>query len=114
MGNFRQSDVQGLIAHETNAARLLHFWRAWRSAVGEQLPDSYAKLIELINRGMPNFTYVELDSGAIENGFTDGGAMWRSPYELSSRNQRPKMDMVTELNKLFQEILPFYQQVCPL
>lgn len=47
------------------------------------------------------------------NGFSDGGAMWRSPYEqLTSRHKKTEQsDTVALLQKLYQQINPFYKQV---
>lgn len=47
------------------------------------------------------------------NGFSDGGAMWRSPYELfaSHYEKAEQSDIVAVLQKLYQQINPFYKQV---
>lgn len=51
--------------------------------------------------------------GAKLNGFDDGGAMWRSPYDLSTPYHKPreKNDIVGILQQLYQKIHPFYKQV---
>uniref|UniRef100_A0A914RNW3 Uncharacterized protein n=1 Tax=Parascaris equorum TaxID=6256 RepID=A0A914RNW3_PAREQ len=60
---------------------------AWRRAVAQDLAPSYERLMHLTNQG------------AVLNGFSDGGAMWRSPYDLSIEGGRAKL---TDLRQLFQ------------
>lgn len=51
--------------------------------------------------------------GAKLNGFPDGGAMWRSPYETfrSLHEKTGQSDTIILLQKLYQQISPLYKQV---
>ncbi|KAM3725070.1 Inactive angiotensin-converting enzyme-related protein [Dirofilaria immitis] len=98
---YRVSDIVSIITHENDGPKALHLWIALRDALGPQLVDAYKRLIELINKG------------AKLNGFSDGGAMWRSPYELfaSHHETSEQSDSVAILQKLYQQINPFYKQL---
>ncbi|OZC10660.1 dipeptidyl carboxydipeptidase family protein [Onchocerca flexuosa] len=98
---YRVSDIVSIIAHENDGPKALRLWTALRNALGPKLVTSYKRLIELINKG------------AKLNGFSDGGAMWRSPYELfASRHEKAaQSDIVALLQKLYQQINPFYKQL---
>ncbi|CAG9537992.1 unnamed protein product [Cercopithifilaria johnstoni] len=98
---YRVSDIVSIIAHENDGPKAFRLWIALRDALGPKLVASYKRLIELINKG------------AKLNGFSDGGAMWRSPYEqFTSRNEKTEQsDTVALLQKLYQQINPFYKQL---
>ncbi|VDK65985.1 unnamed protein product [Onchocerca ochengi] len=98
---YRVSDIVSIIAHENDGPKAFRLWTALRDALGPKLVTSYKRLIELINKG------------AKLNGFSDGGAMWRSPYELfvSHHEKAEQSDIVALLQKLYQQINPFYKQL---
>uniref|UniRef100_A0A915PKN4 Angiotensin-converting enzyme n=1 Tax=Setaria digitata TaxID=48799 RepID=A0A915PKN4_9BILA len=98
---YRVSDIVSIFAHENDPLKALRLWVAMRDALGPKLVASYKRLIELINKG------------ARLNGFSDGGAMWRSPYELSmSHDEKTEQsESVVLLQKLYQQINPFYKQL---
>uniref|UniRef100_A0AAF5PJ94 Angiotensin-converting enzyme n=2 Tax=Wuchereria bancrofti TaxID=6293 RepID=A0AAF5PJ94_WUCBA len=98
---YRVSDIVSIIAHENDGPKAFRLWIALRDALGPKLVTSYKRLIELINKG------------AKLNGFSDGGAMWRSPYELlvSRQEKAEQSDTVVLLQKLYQQINPFYKQL---
>ncbi|VDK82126.1 unnamed protein product [Litomosoides sigmodontis] len=98
---YRVSDIISIIAHENDGPRVFRLWIALRDALGPKLIASYKRLIQLINKG------------AKLNGFSDGGAMWRSPYEqvMSRHEKADQSDTVTLLKNLYQQINPFYKQL---
>uniref|UniRef100_F1KUV8 Angiotensin-converting enzyme n=1 Tax=Ascaris suum TaxID=6253 RepID=F1KUV8_ASCSU len=95
----KHADIPSILARENKAENAQHIWMAWRRAIAEDLAPSYERLMQLTNQG------------AVLNGFSDGGAMWRSPYDLSIEGGRAKLNMLEELNRLFEQILPFYKQL---
>ncbi|VDN17446.1 unnamed protein product [Gongylonema pulchrum] len=106
---YRVSDIVSIVAHENNTAKALHFWTAWRDALGPKLAATYNRLIQLINKG----TVLLIILGAELNGFGDAGAMWRSPYDLAMPGSevRGHGDIVAVLQQLYQKISPFYKQL---
>ncbi|VBB29121.1 unnamed protein product [Acanthocheilonema viteae] len=98
---YRVSDIVSIIAHENDASKAFRLWVALRDALGPKLAVSYKRLIDLTNKG------------AKLNGFSDGGTMWRSPYEqFTSRHEKAEQsDTVALLQKLYQQISPFYKQL---
>ncbi|VDK44288.1 unnamed protein product [Anisakis simplex] len=95
----KHADLPSILAREKNAKNAKHIWLMWRATISPQLAPSYERLMELTNQG------------ATLNGFSNGGAMWRSPYDLSIESGRPKLNMLDEMNRLFDQILPFYKQL---
>ncbi|VDM41657.1 unnamed protein product [Toxocara canis] len=95
----KHADIPSVLARKNNAENAQYIWMGWRSAIAPQLAPLYERLMQLTNQG------------ATLNGFSDGGSMWRSPYELSIESSTPKRNMVEELNRLFSQILPFYKQL---
>lgn len=37
--------------------------------------------------------------------------MWRSPFDLSTELTKPKINLLEEVNRVYEQIQPFYKQV---
>uniref|UniRef100_A0A915EEQ1 Angiotensin-converting enzyme n=1 Tax=Ditylenchus dipsaci TaxID=166011 RepID=A0A915EEQ1_9BILA len=92
-------DLHSLLQSNQNAKDNLNWWKSWRMAAGPNLTDAYAELIESTNKA------------AKENGFSNGGAMWRSVFELPDVNGKPQVDIQDQMEQVYQQILPFYKQL---
>ena len=83
----RLSDI---MAESRDPEALLEAWDGWRK-VSPPMKDLYARQVELANEG------------AMELGFSDLGAMWRSAYDM------PPEDFPAELDRLWEEVNPLYE-----
>lgn len=86
-----EPDVTNILAHSRNPDELLHVWLSWRRKVGSATRQLYPLQVKLLNRA------------AKLNGFSDWGAKWRKTYEDEQ--------FVTEVDRLWEEVLPLYKQL---
>ena len=77
------------MATSTNPAELLDVWKGWRT-VSPPMRKDFTRFVELSNKG------------AVELGFKDTGAMWRSKYDM------PADDFSKELDRLWDQVRPLY------
>ncbi|KAM3592839.1 uncharacterized protein V6R79_026353 [Siganus canaliculatus] len=84
-------DLQKIMAESRDYDELLFAWKGWRDAAGKVLRQDYKRYVELANQA------------ATLNGHSDNGAYWRSFYESATFEE--------DLEALWQEMEPFYQQV---
>src|ERR1700686_936141 len=82
-------DIEKILAKTRDPQELLAAWQGWH-AIAPPMRKRYTRLVELGNQG------------AKEMGFADGGAMWRSNYDM------PPDDFSKELDRLGQQVLPRY------
>jgi peptidyl-dipeptidase A len=80
------------IARSRNYDELTEAWAGWHS-VGRQMRKDYTRFVELTNEG------------AREIGFSDLGAMWRSPYDM-----KPE-EFEVEVERLWGQVKPLYDQM---
>ncbi|OYW22015.1 MAG: peptidyl-dipeptidase [Sphingomonas sp. 12-62-6] len=85
------SDIEAAMGTERDPAKLKEMWVSWHDNVGAQMHDDYARGVEIANKG------------AVELGYTDVGAMWRSGYDMSPE----EFAALTE--KLWREVEPLYR-----
>jgi len=78
-----------ILAESRDPARLLDIWRGWRM-VSPPMREPYRRLVELSNKG------------AVELGFKDLGALWRSKYDM------PPDAFAAEVERLWQQVRPLY------
>jgi len=93
LGTAEAVDLQGLsriLTESRDPVRLEDAWTGWHR-VGRGIRAPYARYVALANRG------------ARELGFPDMGAMWRSKYDL------PPDDFEAEVERLWQQVRPFYE-----
>ncbi|OYY66848.1 M2 family metallopeptidase [Sphingomonas sp. 28-62-11] len=85
------SDIEAAMGTERDPAKLKEMWVSWHDNVGAQMHADYARGVEIANKG------------AVELGYTDVGAMWRSGYDMSPE----EFAALTE--KLWREVEPLYR-----
>ncbi len=85
------SDIEAAMGTERDPAKLKEMWVSWHDNVGAQMHDDYARGVEIANKG------------AVELGYADVGAMWRSGYDMSPE----QFAALTE--KLWREVEPLYR-----
>jgi peptidyl-dipeptidase A len=83
------TDITRVMATSRDPKELLEVWRGWH-AVGAPMRKDYARYAELVNKG------------ARELSFADMGAMWRSRYDM------PPDEFARELDRLWEQVKPFY------
>ena len=83
------NDITKIMATSTNPAELLDVWKGWRT-ISPPMRKDFTRFVELSNRG------------AVELGFKDTGAMWRSKYDMSAD------DFSKELDRLWEQVRPLY------
>lgn len=89
-------DLDSIFRNEKDASRLSHLWISYVTAVSKaKVP--YNKMVQLTNEG------------AKLNGFANGGAMWRSAFDLASANTKPVLDLKKQVEDIYKTIQPFYQ-----
>ncbi|KAK5981439.1 hypothetical protein GCK32_020479, partial [Trichostrongylus colubriformis] len=94
----KKIDLESIFRSEKDGKRLSHLWISYLTRLAKQ-KATYQKLITLTNKG------------AKANGFTDGGAMWRSAFDLSGKSTPPAFDLKDQIEKIYQKIEPLYKQV---
>jgi peptidyl-dipeptidase A len=85
-------DVTRTMASSRDPKQLLDVWNGWHS-VAPPMRKDFARLVALSNKG------------AKELGFADTGALWRSQYDM------PPDDFAKELDRLWEQVRPLYEQL---
>ncbi|MCP3661004.1 MAG: hypothetical protein GY696_00675, partial [Gammaproteobacteria bacterium] len=88
---YRDPTLTKILATSTDYNLLQYVWGAWRNATGRKVKALYKQYVQLGNLG------------AKHAGFQDLGDAWRSSYEDPTFKQ--------DLEKLWQQILPLYEQI---
>ncbi|VAW42715.1 Peptidyl-dipeptidase A precursor [hydrothermal vent metagenome] len=84
------NDLEEVMTSSRNSDELLEAWQGWRTT-SPPMKDKYAKMVELANEG------------AVNLGFKDTGAMWRSQYDM------PADKFAQELDHQFRQVKPLYE-----
>jgi peptidyl-dipeptidase A len=87
------SDIEAKMGSDRNPAELQEMWTSWHTQVGAPMRSDYAREVEIANEG------------AVELGYADVGAMWRSGYDM------PADDFAAMTDKLWAEVKPLYDQL---
>ena len=82
-------DITRIMANSRDPKELLDVWRGWHT-ISVPMRKDFVRYVELANKG------------ARELGFADTGAMWRSKYDM------PPDDFARELDRLWEQVRPFY------
>ena len=82
-------EVTKILAENRDPERLHEVWAGWHT-ISVPMKKDYARFVELSNKG------------ARALGFKDTGAMWRSKYDM------PPEAFAKELDRLWQQLQPFY------
>ncbi len=87
------SDIEAAMGSSRNPAELKEMWTSWHDTVGKPMKGDYAKLVEIANKG------------AVELGYKDLGAMWRSGYDM------PADDFAKLTDQLWAQVQPLYEDL---
>ncbi len=87
------SDIEAEMGTNRNPTELAEMWASWHTNVGAPMKDDYAQLVDIANKG------------AVELGYADVGAMWRSGYDM------PADDFAKLTDKLWAQVKPLYDQL---
>jgi peptidyl-dipeptidase A len=82
-------DIEKIMATSRDAAELLDVWKGWRT-ISPPMKNDFTRYVQLANKG------------ARELGFADGGAMWRSKYDM------PPDAFAREVDRLWEQVRPLY------
>ena len=83
------NDAEKIMRESHEPAELKKAWVGWHSIAKAYRPD-YVRFVELANKG------------AVEQGYKDVGAMWRSNYDM------PPDQFAAEEERLWQQVKPLY------
>ena len=87
------SDIEAEMGSNRNPAQLQEMWTSWHDNVGTPMKQDYARLVEIANKG------------AVELGYKDVGAMWRSQYDM------PADEFAALTDKLWKQVKPLYDEL---
>ena len=87
------SDIEAEMGTNRNPAQLQEMWTSWHDNVGTPMKQDYARLVEIANKG------------AVELGYKDVGAMWRSQYDM------PADEFAALTDKLWKQVKPLYDEL---
>jgi len=82
-------EITEILAENRDPRRLQEVWEGWQT-ISIPMRKDYARFVELSNKGARTL------------GFADTGAMWRSKYDM------PPDAFAKELNRLWEQLRPFY------
>ncbi len=82
-------EITEILAENRDPKRLQEVWEGWHT-ISIPMRKDYARFVELSNKGARTL------------GFADTGAMWRSKYDM------PPDAFAKELNRLWEQLRPFY------
>lgn len=85
-------DLEKVIAKSRNPDELLEAWHGWRT-IAYPMKDKYQKTVEIGNQGSKGLGYKNLAD------------LWRSNYDMAPE------DFEKELDRLWSEVKPFYEQL---
>jgi peptidyl-dipeptidase A len=85
-------DLEKILGESRDYEAQLEAWAAWRS-VSVPMRPKYQRFVELGNEG------------AVDLGFSDMGALWRSGYDMSPA------ELEAEVDRLWGQVEPLYKQL---
>lgn len=85
-------EITRIMASSRDPKQLLDVWQGWHS-IAPPMKKDFARVVEIANKG------------ARELGFADTGALWRSGYDM------PPEDFARELDRLWEQVKPLYEQL---
>ncbi len=85
------SDIEAEMGELTHTPEeYAEMWASWHDNVGAPMKDDYARMVAIAN------------AGAVELGFADTGAMWRSNYDM------PPEEFAATVERLWEDVKPLY------
>jgi peptidyl-dipeptidase A len=86
------NQIRAIHAESRDPEALLEAWVGWRTT-SPVIRDDYRRFVELTNQG------------AVELGYPDTGALWRSNYDM------PPEAFAAEVDRLWAQVLPLYESL---
>ncbi|HEY9554702.1 M2 family metallopeptidase [Allosphingosinicella sp.] len=87
------TDIEAAMGTNRNPTELKEMWTSWHTNVGAPMREEYARMVEIAN------------AGAVELGFKDTGAMWRSVYDM------PPDEFAALTDELWGQVKPLYDEL---
>ncbi|WP_157216907.1 M2 family metallopeptidase [Flavisphingomonas formosensis] len=87
------SDIEAAMGSDRNPAELKEMWTSWHDGVGKPMKQDYVRMVQIANKG------------AVELGYKDVGAMWRSGYDM------PPEEFARLMDRLWTQVRPLYEQL---
>ena len=87
------SDIEAEMGTNRDPEKLKEMWKSWHTQVGAPMRADYAKEVAIANQG------------AVELGYKDVGALWRSGYDM------PADDFAKMTDRLWLEVKPLYDEL---
>lgn len=87
------SDIEEQMAVNRDPEQLKEMWTSWHDKVGAPMRGDYQRLVEIANQG------------AMELGYKDVSAMWRSQYDM------PAEDVAKLTDKIWSDVKPLYDDL---
>jgi len=87
------STISNILATSREPEKLLEVWEGWHRISTHGMRDDYRRFVELANEG------------AVELGFADVGALWRSGYDMEPEA------FAAELERLWSQVRPLYDSL---
>ncbi|CAN2387823.1 angiotensin-mediated drinking behavior [Pristimantis euphronides] len=94
--------LDSIMLESTNYHERLWVWEGWRAEAGKKMRKLYEEYVDLENEA------------ARLNGYADYGDYWRGNYETvtdDSKYNYSRNDLMIDVNRTFQEILPLYKEL---
>src|SRR3546814_525788 len=87
------SDIEAAMGTNRSPAQLKEMWVSWHDNVGKPMKADYVRMVDIANKG------------AVELGYDDVGAMWRSQYDM------PADQFAALTDRLWQQVKPLYDEL---
>uniref|UniRef100_A0A0N5BQY3 Angiotensin-converting enzyme n=1 Tax=Strongyloides papillosus TaxID=174720 RepID=A0A0N5BQY3_STREA len=96
---YKVTDISSIIQQEDNVNRLLKIWESFRDKIANSTKKNYIKLVGILNES------------AKAAGFTNTAAMWNSPFDLSTRDTPPEINIMNEVQNVQNKLMPLYKEL---
>uniref|UniRef100_A0AAF5DKG8 Angiotensin-converting enzyme n=1 Tax=Strongyloides stercoralis TaxID=6248 RepID=A0AAF5DKG8_STRER len=96
---YKVTDLSSIIPQEDNVNRLTKLWKSFRDKAANSTRDNYIKLVNILNES------------AKAAGFLNTAAMWNSPFDLSTRDTPPEINIMNEVQNIQNNLMPLYKEI---
>uniref|UniRef100_A0A0K0EVL6 Angiotensin-converting enzyme n=1 Tax=Strongyloides venezuelensis TaxID=75913 RepID=A0A0K0EVL6_STRVS len=96
---YKVTDISSVIQQEDNVDRLLKIWESFRDKTANSTKKNYIKLVGILNES------------AKAAGFLNTAAMWNSPFDLSTRDTPPEINIMNEVQNVQNKLMPLYKEL---
>ncbi|CEF71385.1 Peptidase M2, peptidyl-dipeptidase A family-containing protein [Strongyloides ratti] len=96
---YKVTDLSSIIPQEDNVNRLTKLWKSFRDKAANSTRNNYIKLVHILN------------DSAKAAGFSNTAAMWNSPFDLSTRDTPPEINIMNEVQNVQNKLMPLYKEI---